>query len=81
MWISKKKYQELIDENQRLMDLKNNYLYSLDCSEENNKILSEKNKKLEQQIEQLKVKYADEVNKNFELANYLSKIKNGTLCL
>jgi hypothetical protein len=41
-----------------------------------NKVLSIKNEGMEEQLEELKIKYADEVKKNFELASYLSGINN-----
>lgn len=76
MWISRKEYEKLIDEKQ-----------SLEQSAEHNKMLyrdlisrytmaSSENMKLRAEIDQLKVKYADEVEKNFKLASYLSENKN-----
>ena len=42
---------------------------------EENMQLSLVYKQMSEQLEQLKVKYADEVKKNFELASYLSENK------
>lgn len=43
---------------------------------ERNAILSNENMILRKEIDQLKVKYADEVEKNFKLASYLSENNN-----
>lgn len=73
MWISRKEYKRLIDENQSLKESvdRGRILYR-DFGERNVMLLNE-NMKLSKEVEQLKVKYADEVNKNFKLASYLSE--------
>lgn len=76
MWVGRKKYKELIDENERLRKLKDDFKISLNYLSENNNGLRSENRNLRKELEQLKVKYADEVKKNFELASYLSENKN-----
>jgi hypothetical protein len=76
MWVDRKKYKELIDENERLRELKDDFKVSLNCLSEDNRELTNENRSLRKELEQLKVKYADEVKKNFELANYLSENKS-----
>lgn len=75
MWISRKKHKELIDENEYLRKLKDDFKISLNCLSEVNSRLTNDNRSLGKELEQLKVKYADEVKKNFELASYLSENK------
>ena len=76
MWISREEYNKLVDKNEKLKE-------SLDGVRllhwrlwEENQILLSQNKSMQEQVEQLKVKYADEVKKNFELASYLSGTNN-----
>ena len=75
MWVSRKKHKELIDENECLRRLKDNFKISLNCLSEHNNRLTTENRSLRKELKQLKVKYADEVKKNFELASYLSENK------
>lgn len=75
MWISRKKHKELIDENEYLRKLKDDFKISLNYLSEVNSRLTNDNRSLGKELEQLKVKYADEVKKNFELASYLSENK------
>ena len=76
MWISKKKYKELIDENQYLKVSLDSQKSLCNYLAQRLGILSNENKNMEQELQQLKVQYADEVKKNFELANYLSEMNN-----
>lgn len=73
MWISKKEYKKLMDEKQSFEQIAQ--YRSILCRElaERNAILVEENIGLEKEVDQLKIKYADEVHKNFELASYLSE--------
>lgn len=73
MWISKKEYKKLMDEKQSFEQTAQ--YRSILCRElaERNSILVAENMRLEKEVDQLKVKYADEVYKNFELASHLSK--------
>lgn len=75
MWISKTEYERLIKvekdyKNERQISYHNNQRYRdmLLCCD---RLITE-NHNLKNDIEQLKVKYADEVKKNFELASYLT---------
>lgn len=75
MWISRKEYKRLIDENQSLeksVQYKGIIYREL---AERNVILSNENMMLRKEVDQLKVKYADEVEKNYKLASYLSENK------
>lgn len=76
MWISREEYNKLVDKNKELQES----LDSVRCLHrrmlEENQILLSQHKSIQEQIEQLKVKYADEVKKNFELASYLSGTNN-----
>ena len=75
MWISRKEYKRLIDENHSLEEsVEYKRIIYQDLAERNTTLLNE-NMRLSKEIEQLKVKYADEVNKNFELASHLSENK------
>ena len=75
MWISRKEYKKLIDEKQSLKDsLDNARIIYRDFGERNTILLNE-NMRLRNEVEELKVKYADEVKKNFELASHLSENK------
>lgn len=75
MWISKKEYKKLIDEKQSFEEYAEyrGVLYK-DLAQRNAMLLDE-NMRLNKEIDQLKVKYADEVEKNFKLASYLSANK------
>lgn len=75
MWIGRKKYKELISENQCLQEYLDSRRSFCNALVEDNKILIDKNKSMAEELEQLKVKYADEVKKNFELSSYLSENK------
>lgn len=75
MWISREKYKELISENQYLEKCLSSRGSMCGVLIENNKILLDKNKSMTKELEQLKVKYSDEVRKNFELSSYLSENK------
>ena len=75
MWIRRKEYDKLIDEKQYFVqDAKNKDTLYRNYAQRYRDLLYE-NANLREQLEQLKVKYADEVRKNFELASYLSEIK------
>lgn len=78
MWISKTEYE-------RLVKIEEDYACEKQSADHNrqryrdmvcycNKLATE-NYNLKNDIEQLKVKYADEVQKNFELASYLTETK------
>ena len=75
MWISRKEYDKLIDEKKSLADrvLSEDSMLRRYLIDEQH-FLSE-NANLREQLDELKVKYADEVRKNFELASYLSETK------
>ena len=79
MWISKQEYKKLTNE---ILGLK----ASLESAIDNRNLIAEllqrymnNNESLAEQLEELKVKYTDEVQKNFELAQCMSqtKIKKG----
>ena len=73
MWISKKEYKKIMDERQSFkQSMEHRGILYRDFAERSTILLNE-NDRLRKEIEQLKVKYADEVLKNFELANHLSK--------
>ena len=75
MWIRRKEYDKLIDEKQYFVqDAKYKDTLCRDYVRSYRDLLYE-NENLREQLKQLKVKYADEVRKNFELASYLSEIK------
>ena len=76
MWISRKKYKELINENCCLRKVKDDFRASINYLSKESKRLIEYNENLRKELEQLKVEYSNEVNKNFELSSYLSKNKN-----
>ena len=76
MWISRKKYEELVGDNERLRKSLENRLIFNNMIVDTSKRLLDENKSMRSCVEELKVKYADEVKKNFELANYLSENKN-----
>lgn len=76
MWISRKKYNELINENCCLRKVKDDLRASIHYLSKESKRLIEYNENLRKELEQLKVEYSNEVNKNFELSSYLSKNKN-----
>ena len=76
MWISRGKYKELTDENKYLRGIKDDFKISLNCLSEQNSVLISENRSLRKELNQLKIKYVDEVKKNFELASYLSDNKN-----
>ena len=75
MWISRKKYEELISENKYLQKYLDSRRSLCDMLIKDNKILVDKNESMTKELEQLKVKYADEVKKNFELSSYLLENK------
>lgn len=76
MWISRKEYKKLIEEKQSIeQSAEYRGILYRDLAERNVTLLNE-NTILSKQLEELKVKYADEVKKNFELASYLSENKN-----
>ena len=79
MWISKVEYE-------RLMQVEKDYASERQISYHKSeqykgmlltvdRLITE-NHNLKNDIEQLKVKYADEVKKNFELASYLAQTKS-----
>lgn len=76
MWINKKEYKRLLDEKQSFEESMRHR--GIICRElaERNAMLIDENMRLKKEIDQLKVKYTDEVNKNFELASYLSENQN-----
>lgn len=76
MWISKKEYKKLMDKNQSLKQSAEYRGILYRDLAERNAILSNENMILRKEIDQLKVKYADEVEKNFKLASYLSENNN-----
>lgn len=73
MWISKKEYKKIIDEKQSFEKSAEYRGILYRNFAERNTMLSNENDRLREEIEQLKIKYANEVNKNFELASYLSE--------
>ena len=76
MWISRKEYENLMEENELLQrNIERRRITGLDLIEQN-QILLKENLRMKKQLEELQVKYADEVKKNFELASYLSENKN-----
>lgn len=76
MWVNRKEYEKLIDEKQYFeKSAERNQLSYRDLISHYTTVASE-NIKLRAEIDQLKVKYADEVEKNFKLASYLSENKN-----
>lgn len=71
MWISKKKYNEM---KQRIIDLETNlhsYSYSLSNRTEQLSDYMLKASELEQELEEYKQKYADEVQKRLDLINQI----------
>jgi hypothetical protein len=76
MWVNRKEYEKLIDEKQSLkQSADHRWLLDRELAKRN-AILASENIKLRAEIDQLKVRYADEVEKNFKLASYLSENKN-----
>ena len=73
MWVNRKEYEKLIDEKQSLKQFADHRWILYRELAERNAILASENIKLRAEIDQLKVRYADEVEKNFKLASYLSK--------
>lgn len=73
MWISRKEYEQLTTRNKSLAQSVDGYAMMHHNLSDRNEALLHENAKLRKEIEQLKVKYADEVNKNFELASHLSE--------
>ena len=76
MWINRREYEKLIDEKQSLKQSADHRCMLYRELAERSAILASENIKLRAEIDQLKVKYADEVEKNFKLASYLSENKN-----
>ena len=76
MWISRKEYDKLMDEKKSLIaDVRYKNTMWRNYYKKHDDILIE-NARMREQLDELKVKYADEVRKNFELASYLSETKN-----
>lgn len=75
MWISRKEYDKLMEEKKSLIENEHykDLMWRRYFQDVQN--LTVENANLREQLEQLKVKYADEVRKNFELASYLSETK------
>ena len=76
MWISRKKYEELINKNEYITRARDRLRCTCDATIQTNMFLLDENERMKKRIEELKVKYADEVKKNFELASYLSEVKD-----
>jgi hypothetical protein len=76
MWISRKEYKKLIDEKQSSEQSAEYRQILYRELAGRNAILSSENMKLRAEVDQLTIKYADEVEKNFKLASYLSENKN-----
>ena len=75
MWINKEEYKKLLDEKQSLEESMNHTrIIVRELIERNSRLINE-NIRLKKEIDQLKVKYADEVEKNYKLASYLSENK------
>lgn len=75
MWISRKEYDKLMDEKKSLIeDVRYKDTMWRNYYQKHADILIE-NARMREQLDELKVKYADEVRKNFELASYLSETK------
>ena len=73
MWINKKEYKRLLDEKQSFeASLRHRITICRELAERT-AILTDENMKLRQEVDQLKVKYFDEVEKNFKLSSYLSE--------
>lgn len=76
MWIDKKEYKKLLDEKQSFEEsMRHRGMIYIELVERN-AILIDENMRLRKEVDQLKVKYADEVSKNFKLASYLSENKS-----
>ena len=76
MFGMRKKVKALICENEYIREGQDSLRRMIGRYCDDIKMLTNDNINLRQELEQLKVKYADEVKKNFELASYLSENKS-----